>query len=135
MILIYIAYFAIALAVLAGLSTMILKIGAMMGTCPISNGAARSASITIATGYSAIGLGGVLLAAILIPVLIEMGAVSLLSAIGVACFALGLGFSHAMATLRAVVAEVQNPTRPEPAPRIVEKPQADGPWDNAAPAS
>ena len=106
---IYISYFAIALAVLAGLTGMILKVGSMMGTCPMSNGAARSASITIATGYAAIGLGGVILAAILIPSLMEAGAVALLSALGLASFALGLGFTQAMATLRAVVAEAKDP--------------------------
>ena len=67
MITIYVIYFAVTLLVLGGLIAMILKIGAMMGDCPISNGAARSASITIATGYAAIGLGGVALAVLTWP--------------------------------------------------------------------
>lgn len=108
MLIFYAIYFAIALSVLGWLMFMILKIGAMMGTCPTTNGAARSASITIATGYGAIGLGGVTLAAILLQVLMQAGAVALLAALGLASLALGLGFSQAMATLRGVVAEVGN---------------------------
>lgn len=104
----YAIYFAVSFGVLFAMIFMILKIGTMMGSCPISNGAARSASITIATGYAAIGLGGVSLAAIILPALIENGAVALFAALGLASLALGLGFSQAMATLRGVVAEVKN---------------------------
>jgi len=105
MLTLYTVYFAITLLILGGLITMILKIGAMMGACPITNGAARSASITIATGYAAIGLGGVSLAGVIIPALMEIGPAAILCAVGFASMALGLGFTQAMGTLRAVVAE------------------------------
>lgn len=131
MTILFLTYFTVALAILAGLVTMILKIGAMMGTCPISNGAARAASITIATGYSAIGLGGVTLAAILVPALIELGPIALLAALGGASLALGLGFTQAVATLRGVVTEVVNPPAPEA--KTVQKPEPEGIWDGVTP--
>lgn len=109
MLMIFVCYFAIALATLAGLTVMILRIGAMMSDCPISGATARSASITIATGFAAIGLGGVTLAAILLPMLIDAPAVALLAALGLACLALGLGFTQAVATLRVVVTEALAP--------------------------
>jgi hypothetical protein len=113
MTLLFIAYFGIALTALGILTTMILRIGALLGECPDTGRTARSAAITIATGFAAIGLGGVVLAAILLPALMAAPAVGLLSALGLACLALGLGFTQAVATLRGVIAEAHLPQKVE----------------------
>lgn len=115
MTILYIAYFIIALAALGILTHMILRIGALMGDCPQTGRTARSAAITIATGFAAIGLGGVVLAAIILPAL-QTSLVGLLGALGLACLALGLGFTQAVATLRGVVNEA----------RVLQSAQVDG---------
>lgn len=97
-----IAYFAIAFAVLIGLAVMILNIGKDIGVCPVSGRVARAASKVIAVGFLAIGLGGVMLAAIALPVLSAAPQIGLLAGLGIVCLCLGLGFSQAMANLRQV---------------------------------
>ncbi|MEO0991548.1 MAG: hypothetical protein AAFX00_11420 [Pseudomonadota bacterium] len=101
---IYFAYFAVALAALLALASMILKVGTYMGDCPVSSRAAKAGAVTIATGFLAMGGGAVILIAAVLP-LIEVPSVGLLAALGVACLGLGLGFTNAVATLRAVVAD------------------------------
>lgn len=105
-------YAAISLSVLLVLAIMILRIGSILGECPETGQAAKSAAITIATGYSAIGAGGVLLIASVLPILARDAAIALIPALGLAVICLGLGFTHAIATLRAVVGEVKPKTEP-----------------------
>ena len=117
--LIYIlAYALISFAALIALCKMILHIGDMMGTCPDTGVAARAGAVTIATGFAAIGAGGLILICAMMPIYpAAMPAVFLL-ALGFASLCLGLGFTHAVGTLRAVV----NPAKPAPA---WAKPKAD----------
>ena len=99
-----IAYLLISFAALIALCKMILHIGSMLGTCPQTGAAARAAAVTIATGFAAIGAGGLVLISAMMPLYpIALPAVFLL-ALGFASLCLGLGFTHAVGTLRAVLA-------------------------------
>lgn len=111
MFIVLIAYAIVSLAVLVALASMILKIGAMLGDCPQSKAMARSASVTIATGYSAIGAGGVLLIGAVLPVLQNDAPLALVAALGLAVLCLGLGFTQAITTLRAVLKGADEPER------------------------
>lgn len=95
-------YFVFALAFLAALAAMILKISGRMGDCPQTGRIARAAGVTIATGYTAIGGGAVALIGSALPV-VEGGTPATLFAIGFAALVLGLGFTHAVTTLRLAV--------------------------------
>jgi hypothetical protein len=101
-------YFAVTLLTLMGLARMILQVGRTMGDCPQSGARARGAAMAIASGFLAIGMGGAILLAALIPALANvenpagMGVVTLL-AVGLCCMTLGLGFAHALRNLRALV--------------------------------
>jgi hypothetical protein len=113
------AYFAVALGTLIALTRMIVLIGQGMADCPQTGRMARAASISIATGYLAIGLGGVVLIAAVIPALdggslVGRSVIVLLTA-GFASLILGLGFAHAVRTLRLLVISVRPATAiPEP---------------------
>ena len=61
-----------------------------------------------------IGFGGVALIGSLLPIL-DMGALGILPSLGLAALCLGLGFGHAVATLRAVVREALTPPQAAPA--------------------
>lgn len=98
-------YFPLSLTVLALLCLMILRIGHMVGACPDARRRADAAAVTIATGFAAIGAGGIMLIGALIPLLAELHAVGVMAALGFAALCLGLGFAHAVGTLRAVVIE------------------------------
>lgn len=100
-----ILYLVLALGTLVALAGMILKIGNMLGGCPQAVRAARAAGVTIATGYAAIGGGGVILIGAVLPVLADAPLMGLMLALGFAALCLGLGFAHAIGTLRAVVLE------------------------------
>ena len=102
-------FFAVTLIALMGLATMILMIARALADCPENAASARAAGITIATGFLSIGAGGVLLIATL-PALAPGDDGMLIFAMGLACIMLGLGFTQAVTTLRAVV---------EPAARLV----------------
>ena len=99
------AYFTIAFGVLAALARMILVIGKGMGQCPQTAPVARAGAISIATGFLAIGTGGVLLIGALVPSLSGGQAVLMgtLACAGLVSLTLGLGFSHALRVLRALV--------------------------------
>lgn len=97
-----ILYFVFALAFLAALATMIVKISRALGDCPKTGRAARAAGVTIATGYTAIGGGAVALVGSALPI-VEGGTPATLFAIGFAALVLGLGFTHAVTTLRLAV--------------------------------
>ncbi|MCZ4254559.1 hypothetical protein O4H53_03335 [Sulfitobacter sp. G21635-S1] len=118
MILLALIYLLLAFGALAALCIMILRIGAMIGTCPQTGAAARAAAVTIATGFAAIGTGGVILIGALLPLAVSGPVISFLLALGLASLCLGLGFTHAVGTLRAVLATParDNPRQqPEPA--------------------
>jgi hypothetical protein len=107
MTLIYATYFAIALGMLLGLGQMILRIGRALGECPQTGQGARLAAVPIATGFVAIGMGGVLLVATMLAVF-DQGPAALFFALGFACMVLGLGFAHAVAKLR----DLNKPVKP-----------------------
>lgn len=95
------AFFVVTLATLAGLAAMIFIIAKRLGECPETGRAAQAGGITITTGFLAIGGGAVLLISTL-PVLEPTPGMALF-ATGLACLILGLGFTQAVTTLRAVV--------------------------------
>lgn len=96
-------YFAVTLATLLALGLMILRIGRTLGVCPQTGAALRIAAVTIATGFVAIGLGGILLVAAALP-LTQDHAVAVFPIMGFACLVLGLGFTHAVRVLKSVAA-------------------------------
>jgi len=106
-------YLALAFGGLTALSIMILKIGALLEDCPQSNAKARMAAITITTGFAAIGTGGVILIGALLPMLQDVALNGLFPALGLVALCLGLGFTHAVATLRAVLTERPEVARPD----------------------
>jgi len=75
MLLTALTYMALSFGGLAVLSVMILKIGALLGNCPSAGTSARTAAVTIATGFGAIGTGGVILIGSLLP-MFEIGRAS-----------------------------------------------------------
>lgn len=99
-------YFIFALAFLAALASMIVQISRRMGDCPDKGPIARAAGVTIATGYTAIGGGAVALIGSGLPI-IDGGTPATLFAIGFAALVLGLGFTHAVTTLRLTVQPLQ----------------------------
>lgn len=107
-------YLSLGLTMVVAMAVMILKIGTILGECPQSGRAARAAAVTISCGYAMIGFGGVAIIGTAIP-LLEMGAAGILPCLGLAALCLGLGFSNAVATLRAVVREALTPPHAAPA--------------------
>ncbi|MEX0300815.1 MAG: hypothetical protein AB3N24_00190 [Leisingera sp.] len=105
-------YLGLGVLMLLAMALMILRIGTLLGDCPQSGRAAKAGAVTIATGYAMVGLGGVILIGAAIPML-EMELLGLLPALGLAAICLGLGFSHAVATLRAVVREALQGAQPK----------------------
>lgn len=95
-------YFVFALSLLAVLAAMIAKIARSLGDCPQTGRIARAAGVTIATGYAAIGGGAVALIGSALPV-VQGGPSATIFAIGFAALVLGLGFTHAVTTLRLAV--------------------------------
>jgi hypothetical protein len=103
-------YIILALGTLIALCLMILHIGKLMAHCPEDGGRARVAAITTATGFAAIGAGGVALVGAGLLIFQDVPIVGLLFALGFAALCLGLGFTQAIATLQAVM---QRPERAE----------------------
>ncbi len=104
---ILLAYFAVTLAALAGLTAMILAVAKTLGQCPDAGPRARAAGLTIVTGYLSIGGGAVLLITTLPAIGAEAGI--LIFAMGLACVILGLGFTQAVTTLRTVLSPAAQP--------------------------
>jgi hypothetical protein len=101
-------YFTITLSTLVALARMILQVARTSGDCPTNGATARAAALAVTTGFAAIGMGGVILIAAIIPTVVQGGtpastAVITLLTMGMACLSLGLGFSHAVRTLQAVL--------------------------------
>ena len=111
MLLIGFFYITFAIGTVIALTAMILHIGALVGDCPITGARARAVSISVATGFAAIGAGGVIMIGSILPVLAHTPFAALMLALGFAALCLGLGFTHAMGTLRAALA----PEQPESA--------------------
>lgn len=100
-------YIALGFGALAALATMILRIGTLLGECPQSKRTARAASVTIATGFAAIGAGGVILIGAVLPIMEQAPLAGFLGALGFAALCLGLGFTQAVGTLRALMQDAQ----------------------------
>ncbi len=105
MILVALSYVLLAFGALTALCIMILRIGALLGDCPQTRAVARAGAITITTGFAAIGAGGVILIGAILPLMHQKPLVAFLIALGFAALCLGLGFTHAVGTLRAVIAD------------------------------
>ncbi|MCP4820614.1 MAG: hypothetical protein GY883_15580 [Shimia sp.] len=109
-------YLALGTGLVALMSVMILHIGAMVGDCPQSSRAAKAAARTIAAGYAVIGLGTVVLLATLLPAL-DLGLLGILPLTGLVAIGLGLGFTSAVDTLRAMVQTAAMPSTAVPMPQ------------------
>lgn len=96
------AYFILCALVLSVLSHMILRIGKILSDCPERGTTIRATSVTVATGYCAIGTGAVILLGIALPAAGENHLFALPAALGLSILSLGLGFTHAIGTLRLV---------------------------------
>lgn len=96
-------YIVLAFGAVTALATMILRIGALLGDCPQSRATARAGAVTIATGFAAIGAGGVILIGAALPLLAQAPLAGFLAALGFAALCLGLGFTQAVGTLRALM--------------------------------
>ncbi|WP_299025025.1 hypothetical protein [uncultured Sulfitobacter sp.] len=103
MIVLALLYMALGFGALTALAIMILRIGALLGDCPQSRATARAAAVTIATGFAAIGAGGVILVGAMLPLLANAPLAGFLAALGFAALCLGLGFTQAVGTLRALM--------------------------------
>lgn len=103
MLLLALVYIALAFGALAALATMILRIGALLGDCPQSRTTARAGAVTIATGFAVIGAGGVIMIGTALPLLDDAPLAGFLGALGFAALCLGLGFTQAVGTLRALM--------------------------------
>jgi hypothetical protein len=95
---------------------MILRIGALLGDCAQTRATARAASTTIATGFVAIGAGGVILIGAALPLLQGAPLTGFLGALGFAALYLGLGFTQAVGTLRALMQDAMAKLAPQAAP-------------------
>ena len=98
-----ILYFNLGLGAVAALTAMILRIGALAQDCPDSARRAGPAATAIATGFAAIGAGGVTLIGAALPLMADAPFAALMLALGFAALCLGLGFTHAMGNLRAAL--------------------------------
>jgi hypothetical protein len=99
-------YIALAFGALASLAFMILRIGQLLSECPKNGPIIRAGAITIATGFAAIGAGGVVLIGAILPLLSNAPFAGFLGALGLATLCLGLGFINAVGTLRALMQDV-----------------------------
>lgn len=97
----YVAYFSISLAALAGLCTILYRTGTLLGGCPRVGAQARPAVIVVVTGFAVIGAGAVAICGALLSLVNDYVTLSLV--VGVALIVLGLGFRHAAETLRRVM--------------------------------
>ncbi len=120
MLILVLTYTVLAFGGLFALALVILRIGTLMGDCPVSAARARTAALTITTGFVAIGAGGAILIGAGIPFLAAAPLSAVMLALGCATLCLGLGFTHAVATLRAVTqppaADSAAPLQPVEAP-------------------
>ncbi len=103
----------ITLATFLGLSVlalvimvmMILKIADMIGPCPVTAASPRVVAAPIAASYGAIGLGGILILAAMLPVADDLIQLAAIAALGLVAVCLGLGFTQAVTALKAILQE------------------------------
>ena len=105
MLTIILIYFVLTFGTVAALSAMILHIGKLMATCPDLQLRTRAVTVTVATGFAATGAGGSILIGALIPVLEGSTLTALCLASGLSALCLGLGFTHAVTTVRALLTD------------------------------
>ena len=105
-------YIILGAGALIALAFMIVKIGGLLADCPDNGPATRAAAITIATGYVAIGAGGLILIGAVLPLLQDEALAAFFFALGLMAFCLGLGFTHAVGTLRAVIIDTKRKAPP-----------------------
>ena len=120
MLIIALLYFILGLGAVAALSLMILRIGALAGNCPETRRRAHVITISVATGFGAIGAGGVLMIGATLPWIVESSFAALMLTLGFAALCLGLGFTHAMGMLRAALSDqhaVQAAPQAKPQPQ------------------
>lgn len=103
-----ILYIGLAFGALAALAIMILRIGALLGDCAQTRALARTGAVTIATGFTAIGAGGIILIGAALPLLRDVPMAGFFATLGFAALCLGLGFTQAIGTLRAVLQDAQS---------------------------
>ncbi|MBY5986528.1 hypothetical protein [Roseovarius atlanticus] len=97
------SFIGLSLLALIALTRMIVLIGSMQRECPETGTAARLVAVTVATGFCAIGAGGVFLIAAAFPLLAQVPMMAFFVGLGLAVLCLGLGFSHAVNTLRLML--------------------------------
>lgn len=95
-------YLIISLLALSSLTIMILRIGALVSTCD-GNPGAKTAAVSIATGFSAIGFGLILIVGAGMALFAGAPFIGMLATSGFTALCLGLGFTQAVSTLRAVL--------------------------------
>lgn len=108
----FVIYFALAIAMLGALTWALLQIGERMSDCPVNGNTIKALSLTVATGFAAVGLGGVTLLAIMIPMAVSAPLQGFLGALGIAFVGLGFGFSQALSTMRDAVPGNRTPNLP-----------------------
>lgn len=117
MLTIVILYFNLGLGAVAALVAMILRIGALAGNCPQTRERAYVNTLSIATGFAAIGAGGVLMVGATLPLIAGGLFAALMLPLGFVALCLGLGFTHAMGILRAALVDQTAPQQGQPAPQ------------------
>jgi hypothetical protein len=101
-------YFACAAAPLLALAATLVKLGVWAAPCPATGAGMRIAATALAAGYLAIGGGGIILIAAGAELLSPRWTPgTIFAATGLAWLCLGLGFSNAVVTLRALVRDQQ----------------------------
>lgn len=116
-----IIYFVAAFLLLGVLDFIIYRVGCEIARCPKAPPGAHAAALAVASGYAAIGAGGVVLAGVIVPAANEFAIYGLFVGLGVACISLGLGFAQAMANLRANLDPIPaqaSAAAPAPAPAV-----------------
>ncbi|MEP2890633.1 hypothetical protein [Tateyamaria sp.] len=119
MLIIAFLYFILGLGAVAALSLMIMRIGALAGNCPHTRERAYVNTLSIATGFAAIGAGGVLMIGAILPLIAGGLFSALMLPLGFAALCLGLGFTHAMGMLRAALVDPTAPQQGQRAPQPV----------------
>ncbi|MEM0988417.1 MAG: hypothetical protein AAGK00_06010 [Pseudomonadota bacterium] len=114
-------YFAIGLAGLLALCTVLVIIGRAAADCPQIGAAAKVGTLVVTTGFASMGVGMIALIGAALPLLLEGPGSGLYLAIGGIAIALGIGFYTAAGILRDILASAP---RPAVGPGPVNAPEA-----------
>ena len=98
-------FLGLSLMALITMVIMILKIADMIGPCPVTSASPRVVAAPIAASYGAIGLGGILILAAMLPVADDLIQLAAIAALGLVAVCLGLGFTQAVTALKAILHE------------------------------